>query len=394
MKLLKPVVCYLVIITATLYWASYQGVKLTDAVLNFDAKHYNTISQRGYEGYLQAFFPLFPYLWKTLGIGPIAICVVNGLIYLGALALLQKELRATLKTFMYWLVIPSACFFWLPYSESIFFLSSTLLLIGTNRNDLRLSGIGLFLCTLSRPAFTVLIPALLLTEVFHITTRSLFVKRMTVYMIIATIALALVTIIQWMDTGEWFGFYHAQAGWGNHLRMPTLPLTSWGGAPSVRLDAVALLVGTSASVFLAWNIYKGQGKLLFPKELTLSLLYLGGISSFVLMMRGGELFSLNRFVFATPYFLVALHYLDPINIQRSRITLLGLAFLIFFLFFGSYVHIQTFIAYIIITVYLITVLLTFSQTSKPAIARYFILSLTLGLQVYYFLRFLNGGWVA
>lgn len=382
--------------TAVLWASSNHGLVLKDAVLNFDARHYYTIAQSGYNGFLQAFFPLFPLTWRAIGIGPISMCIVNGLIYLVSLAILQRELQASLKTFMFWLVVPSAFFFWLPYSESLFFLGSTLLLIGTKRSDIKLSSIGLFLCTLSRPAFTVLVPALLLTELSNVPSRSHFLSRMTAYILITCAGLALVAFIQWFDTGEWLGFYHAQEGWGNRFRMPSLPLTSWGGSPSVRLDAVAFLTGAAAGIVLLWNIFKERGNLRFPKELTLSLFYLAGISTFVFLMRGGELFSLNRFVFATPYFLIALNYIHYITLNTKQLVFLGIGAFTFFLLFGSFLHIQTLLSYLLITIYLMMSAFTLIRqlSSKTTIVMYLTLVLTLGLQIYYFLRFLKGGWVA
>ena len=123
----------------------------------------------------------------------------------------------------------------------------------------------------------------------------------------ALLGTLLVGLIQYADhTGRWFEFFGVQKLWGNFLQFPQLPLRFWGGEMIGRLDGTALLFGLSAGLVLLRHLLPGKyaPQTQLPKEVVLSLAYLGGISLTVLLFRGGSLFSLNRFVFAVPFIIV------------------------------------------------------------------------------------------
>ena len=120
----------------------------------------------------------------------------------------------------------------------------------------------------------------------------------------------MVSFIQFLDTGEWFKFFEAQKHWGNFLQIPRFPLTSWAGGFIVRLDGFAFLIGIILGGFLLGLIFKLKQfrNTIIPSEVIFSLAYLGGITLIVLLFRGGSLFSLNRFIFATPFIIVAFNF--------------------------------------------------------------------------------------
>jgi len=92
------------------------------------------------------------------------IVFFNSILFLISFYFLIRTLEtSTLETILY-LSIPSFIFFYLPFTESIFFASSTLLLFGLKNKKIHFVVTGLLLCTLSRPAFIIFIPALIITE--------------------------------------------------------------------------------------------------------------------------------------------------------------------------------------------------------------------------------------
>jgi hypothetical protein len=338
-------------------------------------------------------------IWKFLALGTYGAVLLNSIVFLMSFYLIVRKLKIknSLEIVLY-LTIPSFIFFYLPYSESIFFLCSIAILFGIKDKKYYLIYIGLFFAILARPAFTVFIPALIITEFFS-EFRTKTWLRISIYIGISLVGVLLVTFIQFLDTGEWFKFFEAQKHWGNFLQIPSLPLTSWAGGFIVRLDGFAFLIGIISGGFLLGLIFKLKQfrNSVIPSEVIFSLAYLGGITLIVLLFRGGSLFSLNRFIFATPFIIVAFNFWiksDFCITKKQLFSIFGLIF-IFWLLFGSYVHIQLMLKYLLVTFYAI---LIFAMKSEIQFIRKWsliaLIFLGFTFQVVLFIRFLNGNWVA
>jgi hypothetical protein len=366
--------------------------------LNWDAEHYEFIKSFGYEGYRVAFFPLFPLVWKFLSFGVYGVVVFNAFVFLISFYFLIKKFKIDKPIdIALFLSIPSFIFFYLPYSESIFFLCSIFILFGLKDKKYMLVYVGLFLAILARPAFTVFIPALIITELFGEFSRKMAI-RIGIYFCITLLGIYLVTLIQYLDTGEWFKFFNAQKYWGNELQLPKFPLTSWAGGFIVRLDGIAFLFGVLAGGFLLAAILrvKNLQKNTIPPEVIFSLAYLGGLTLTVFLFRGGSLFSLNRFLFATPFIIIALNFWfkSEFSISTKQLLLIFGTIFLFWLLFGSYVHIQLMLKYLLVTSY---ATLVFSSKSKIEMIRKFSVILLVftnfTFQVVLFVRFFLGDWV-
>lgn len=390
---------FLVTILLVLQQSWFPNLLTREHFLNWDAGHYEFIKQNGYEGYRVAFFPLFPLIWKFLSLGTYGVVLLNSIIFLSAFYFIIKKLKVenTLEIVLY-LSIPSFIFFYLPYSESIFFFCSTAILFGLKDKKYYLIYLGLFFAILARPAFTIFIPALIITELCSEFRTKIFL-RIAIYIGISMLGIFTVIMIQYFDTGEWFKFFEAQKYWGNTLQIPHLPLTSWAGGFIVRLDGFAFLLGAISGGFLLGIIFKVKQlrKIKFPAEVVFSLAYLGGITLIVLLFRGGSLFSLNRFIFATPFIIVALNFWiksDFFISKKQLLSIFGIIF-IFWLLFGSYVHLQLMLKYLLVTLYAI---LIFSLKSElhfiRKISLFALIFLGFAFQIVLFIRFLSGVWVA
>jgi hypothetical protein len=370
--------------------------------LNWDAQHYFAIQKNGYEGFLVAFFPLFPMIWKILGVDVFGIVFLNLTLYLVSFYFLCKSLNLNKLELILYLSIPSSIFFILPYSEAVFFASSTLLILGVKKEKMPFLLIGLFLCTLSRPSFTLLLPALLIMEVFGSRKDWKMIRRFVLYLIVSLIGVLVVALIQYVETGSWFEFFKVQQDWGNHIQIPKLPFTTWGGNMIVRLDGIALIFGLISGIYLFLYIIDLK-KFKFtsiPKEIILSLAYIGGITLMVLIFRGGSLFSLNRFVFATPFILIVVNYFLNISffLSKKQILVLFFLILIYWLMFGSYVHIQAFLKYCLVTFYVLAIFLTKSINNRFSKFSFIVLIfLNFIFQLVFFTHFLmtkgDVGWV-
>jgi hypothetical protein len=277
-------------------------------LLNWDAAHYYQIAMHGYnEEYRTAFFPLFPLLWKVLNLFPLGISILNGLIFSISTSLLVSYYKVNLKLHLLLLSIPSLFFMFIPYTEALFFLFGTILLIGFNKNSLVLIITGLLLSSMVRPSAYVFIPAIFITEYITKTNITSFIKRSLGFTLVTLLGLFSTVLIQYLYTNKWFVFFSAQQQWDNSLRIPKLPLTSWAGGTITRLDGTALLVGLIAFFILIRIVvryFKSINTNTISRSFLFSLLYLCGISLIVLLFRGGSLFSLNRFIYASPYFIL------------------------------------------------------------------------------------------
>ncbi len=380
-----------------LKFTSQNNLLTETSLLNWDAQHYQWIKNNGYEGFRVAFFPLFPFLWKFSGLSVYGITFLNAGIYLSGFTAFSLIVRLNLKQSILILSIPSLIFMFVPYTEALFYLSGVVLLVGLkNKRDILIC-LGLLFCCLTRPASFVLIPAIIITELLTNDSKYDFAKRSLLFSFFSIIGLLGAFSIQFYYTNEWLSFFQEQAEWDNALRLPSLPFTSWAGGNIVRLDGTALLVGFIALfVSTKWILaYMKDNKTKIQKDLLFSTLYIGGISLLVLMFRGGSLFSLNRFVYATPFFLICFYYFlkdTTWNYKQIGIFILGIT--LFWLSFNSWVHIQTFLKFGLVSLYLATYLLLGSP-KKLISNTAFIICLTgnISLQLYFYYRFLNAEWV-
>ena len=379
------------------FW--YNGILESANLLNWDAEHYNYIKTNGYKGFRVAFFPLFPLLWKYSGFNVYGIVIANITIYLASFYLIIRMLKINnVFEIVLYLSIPSSIFFYLPYSESIFFLCSSLIIMGFINKRFLLIYLGLFFLILARPAFAVIIPALIITELLTSDDKKGYISRILIYILITLLGISVVAIIQYLDTGNWFEFFTVQKGWGNKLQIPKLPLTSWSGGFIVKVDGVAFLIGVLSGIFLLLLILKSQyiKRLNVSKVVIFSISYISGITLLVLMYRGGSLFSLNRFIFATPFIIVAVNYWLNNNVylnNRMILKLFGLL-IVFWLLFGSYVHIQVMLKYLLLSLYVLLFFLL--KSDKKLVRKYSTVTLiviNVFFQIFFYVRFLTGEWV-
>ena len=367
------------------------------ALLNWDAEHYHWIKNNGYEGFRIAFFPFFPLIWKVSNLSVYGITMLNTALYILGFTILSTLLKINLKNTLLLLSIPSLIFMFVPYTEAIFYVSGTILLLGLNKKKDVWVCLGLLLCSLVRPVSIVFIPAIIITEILTNKNKHDSIKRSILYIFFSLLGLFTATFIQFYYTGEWLYFFEAQKGWGNHFRLPSLPLTSWAGGNIVRLDGSALLTGFIALLaIIKWFLnFLKENNLTIPKELLFSALYLVGICLLVLFFRGGSLFSLNRFVYATPFFTISLYYfLKRSSWNNKQIVYFFMAVTLFWLLFNSYVHILTFLKFGLFTMYL-TIYLFMTSNKKFINNVTFITCLicNMFLQIYFYYRFLIGEWV-
>jgi len=109
------------------------------------------------------------------------------------------------------------------------------------------------------------------------------------------------------------------------------------------MPAIDCPPGWSSNV--SWNsccdyvellIFKSKSfkDIIIRKEVVFSLCYLAGITFIVLIFRGGNLFSLNRFVFAVPFIIVVAdcYFKRKISFSKKQLMFTFIIILSFWLF--------------------------------------------------------------
>jgi hypothetical protein len=369
----------------------------------WDANWYSTIKDQGYtyiEGSQNStgFFPGFPFFWKLSGVDILGMCVINFLLFLSSFLLLAHVFNPKERTQYLFLSIPCLFFFIVPYSESLFFLFTTLLLIGLKKNNWWLTMVSFALATFTRSAATIFIPALV-ASVFFIATKENWKKTLKEFLlyIFACITITfLVIYIQYLQTDVWFAAAKTHKHWEHELRMPKLPFHSWGATIIARLDGTAMFVGLTALVILLGLFISKLKNTYTEKEKSylFSLLYLAGITFSMLLFQGGDMHSLNRYIFATPFYFIFLLEFEKRKFSYREVTITFLLLTLFWLLFGSYKHILTFIYCTLISLLFVLCMVIYTSSEKKSRWAFIIVYIVSTiLQAYFFAHFLNGMWI-
>ncbi len=365
--------------------------------LHFDAILYFQIKNNGYnQEWLCAFFPAFPFFWKLLDLSTIGISILNGLIFILSFSLITLTYNMDRKKHFFFQSIPSLIFMLVPYTESLFFLAGTILIVGLEKDKLKFIITGLILGSLIRPTTFVFIPAILCTY-FFVTFNLHNALRKSIMPVLALLFGLFVTVsIHYYFTNKWLVFFEAQKLWKNHLHLPKLPLTSWGGDGSLRFDSSALAI----SLFCGYYIFilflrRIKKQVNESKSFIFSMLYIFGTALLILAYRDGNLYSLNRFIYATPFIIVFLHYfLSNYKFKLKHIFYTIIITELFWLLFNSYNHIHNLLMFSMVSLYFAILLLTkHANKTISSIAIYSLIIINCIGFIKLFTRYLNDQWV-
>jgi hypothetical protein len=364
--------------------------------LRFDAVLYEDIKNNGYHvSWLCAFFPAFPFIWAFLNASIIGISLINSIIFILSSSAISSFYNLDWKKQVFFLTIPSLIFMFVPYTESLFYFSTTLLLIGLKRDKIALILCGLLLASMIRPTTFVFIPAILAT--YYLTNRNLkqTISASAIPILILTLGLFVTIWVHFYASGKWFVFFEAQKLWENYLHIPHLPFRSWGGDATTRFDGSTLFISLFCGVYILQLFYNKDKSVIPSKDVLFSILYILGTGLIVILYRDGNLYSLNRFVYATPFILVTINYFfEEYEFKWKHLWLMLLISEVFWLMFNSYNHIHNFMLFTTISLYFALILL-YKHPNK-LISTLSILSLitinSIGI-IKLFHRFLNNGWV-
>ena len=291
------------------------------SLLRWDALWYESIRAGGYHFEANAksntgFFPLFPYLWRWLGLSSAGISFLNGILMLGTTYWLARQLRLWWPAVWLFVALPTSLFFYLPYTEALFYAAAALVVLGLARQRPALVAAGMLLGGVVRPSALYFLPAAVglgLVEIRHCPAAwRRWLGRTALYMAAAAAGIGLVMLEQWRATGVWQAYIKTQMHWGHAFKLPTLPFTSVSQGVLL-LDALALLAGLALGCWLLWVLAQRQRP---APEVVFAAGFVAATVLNTLLHapseRGGSsLISVARYVLCTPFFLVLLHYFLP-----------------------------------------------------------------------------------
>ncbi|MGB0424621.1 MAG: hypothetical protein ACPGED_09865 [Flavobacteriales bacterium] len=193
-------------------------------------------------------------------------------------------------------------------------------------------------------------------------------------------------LVQSIETGSLFTFFEAQESWGSHWRIPKLPLSTWGSSFNLSLDGLALFFALISGVGFLMAVKK---KIPLSIIEWFSLAFIGGTGLLVVLTRGGELYSLSRFVYCVPVFPFAMAVLFKEGVVPKRLFMICLAILPWF--FGIHVHIQAVVGgFTLIALLMIFSYLWKANTKLTTLAA---LTMLFVLQAFCCSLFLQGYWL-
>lgn len=302
-------------------------------IVNWDAGIYHVIKNVGYSFDSEnsigntGLYPLFPMVWRGLSLPPIGMAIVNLSMFLICLQWLVKTFNVNRDLVLLYISIPSIIFFFLPFSESLFFVFSTLFLIGWEKKNYLLVIVGCVLAGITRPSIFYFFPAIIFVAVYFWKTGQLNAinrKFLLLIFLASSFGVLLSLALYYKLTGDPLAFFHMRKQ-GNGLTIPGFPLTTWRGAKLLWLDGFAFMICFGVVLTFLPLLYKGliaKKDKVVPKDFTIlfTIGYIVTTTIHILFFNlkdpagSTSLLGLNRFVFATPFFLILLiHYGRPLS---------------------------------------------------------------------------------
>jgi hypothetical protein len=333
---------------------------------SWDAALYRKIADNGYSiqaaggDYIFAFFPLFPYLWKLSGLNAIQISLLNYFFYVVSLIILISLFigKDSTQKWRYLLVmagIPMLVVFMIPYTEGLFMFTMTLALWGIFKNRYLLYFTGALLASMTRQSVSILVLTFFFTEFYsYVLHRQLLAscKSFLLRILPLITGVIIVSLIQ-----RSYGsphpamFIEVEKYWGFRLQWPGA-FTDWAQEQYCTNLPLMLLILPVLLVFLSFHTLKTMfGKnhqsatSILPFSASqireylfiLSSVYIVGMCLTLLVLKGGALNGLSRFVFCTPFFSIFLFMIRE-KIARANtlalVTIFGVSVILSMLAFN------------------------------------------------------------
>lgn len=270
-----------------------------------------------------AFFPLFPLMWRLTNSSPIAITLINYVIFILSISLLvlhllKEDKWKMLMTFGILITLPSTIIYYIPYTEALFLLTMTIAAIGILKNKYWIYFISFFLMAMVRPATIFVLIAIFATETFiffrHKQITAL-IKNSFLMALPFLLGYFFSLLIQYIYSGSWTSFINATKAWSGKIQKLSA-IADWSVEGFGMNSFAVFFVTVPATIFLVYLIFNLNNKKIFSMKLPekygqnylllISTCYLAAIFVFTLVTSGGNLHSFFRFTLTSPFFYIAM----------------------------------------------------------------------------------------
>jgi hypothetical protein len=389
-------------------------------LLNWDAAYYFDIANNGYQNpnsnnHNTAFFPLFPFFIYLFKLNGIFASLFNLVIFYTSLYLLFETYKIEIEKKLLIISFPSLVFCFIPYTESLFLLFSTIFLIGIHNRNIKYVFLGVILASITRTSALVFIPAFTFLIIIDlILKRSENLKIYLSGISASILGTLIVYLIQYLQTGVWFANFKVMKHWDRVFSIPSFKLTTWGEFNLLWLDSHAYLyfiISVLILVYISINIlFNKKDSIInnYSSELySLTYIVLIGLTVLLYSPKAYDtyttIFGINRYVFSTAFFIISLiyflneKYLYKNLIKYFLVTGLVIIFIQFYSFDTYYLlgqkidrfSLKYFIYFMICCLYF----------SLPFIYKYIkkhyavVFIINIFLQVYLYNLFINKEWI-
>lgn len=309
-----------------------------DNMLSWDAEHYDEIRRYLYDPSQSwsgenAFYPLFPLLWRLFNFSPMGIAVFNWILYAVGLVLMALFFGNRLPRWS-WLLLfcaPMLVVFMIPYSEALFFLCIVLGMVGIVCDRYWLYFVGFFMASTTRAAGNIMLVAWIIVDILvALNARSSARKCfLSVLCHLAPVVLGVLAVMLFQHlrgAEHWFEYVLAQKEWGKELSWPSWPFTDWSAEGESVTKPLVFMLFIPALVWLALRLWRSI-KTPHPMDRwdilrVLSVLFFVGNVLLALFTQKGCLFSQARLLTSTPFFVFLV--LDLSASDKSRLWRWGL----------------------------------------------------------------------
>ncbi|MDB5235599.1 MAG: hypothetical protein JWR44_2592 [Hymenobacter sp.] len=312
----------LAVLTSALYaFGIINFLPGNDNLMHLDVYWYDKIRREGYSYSTTttssvAFFPLLPYFWRATRLSMMGMSVLNFGIFLAAFSWLAHHLRLPARWSLLLLSTPVLVFMAIPYTEALFFLFGTCLLLGLHRGRMSWWVIGLLGCGLTRTASIMFVPVLLFTTLLWAAQPGQARRALRwggIGMLANVASVGVVAYMQWYQVGDALAFTKVQKFWNNHLRWPDYPFVTPAGIDMLWLDALALCLGCGAVGVCSWLAFRWLKQRrrplpLVPPMVLFAVAYYALLALYIVSHQGGSVWNLSRYMLASPFFIVLVWY--------------------------------------------------------------------------------------
>ncbi len=299
----------------------------------WDGSHYDWIKNTYYEREKDfAYYPLFPFFWKATGLSTLGISILNIFLFSFGMLFMLKVFKDKLSVrgLFLLLCVPYMVIFMMPYSEALYFIFIAMGLFGIVRDRYWMYFIGFLFASMTKSSSLLfLILFFFLEGLYWLSHRDivLFLKRFLKAIFPVVLGMLLVMIVQYlMGAPSFFQSIISQRYWGKYLSLPELPFSFWSNegrsitVPFLCLYFIPMLVVLGREFVL--SLRKKQDYIFDKWKYVrlICIIFLVGNVFTALFTQHGGLYSLARYLLATPFFVFLLF--DMVNIKRNNISLI------------------------------------------------------------------------